>query len=199
MNQKKTIKYLTPSDSVSMKELMRGNETVSSILMGFHLDDFLRERISDEKNANRVSESESPFQRDPKEISNIVIRERVLQMLYSASLRKRLLGNNQLESATSRATEDERVRIALLLVETHSKYKNNNKQTPLSPASKLCLSIFRQYLRKEKIPLDELDSLISEIEPLSMFIKSDRQPLEVRVPLDPVVVSPKSIRCLIGT
>ena len=197
MNQKKTIKYLTPSDSDSMKELMRGNETVSSILMGFHLDDFLRERVSDEKNANRVSESESPFQRDPKEISNIVIRERVLQMLYSASLRKRLLGNNQLESATSPASEDERVRNRSLEEETHSKQKQ--QQTPLSPASKLCLSIFRQYLRKEKIPLDELDSLISEIEPLSMFTKSDRKPVEVRVPLDPIGVSPRSIRCLIGT
>lgn len=197
MNQKKTIKYLTPSDSDSMKELMRGNETVSSILMGFHLDDFLRERISDEKNANRVSESESPFQRDPKEISNIVIRERVLQMLYSASLRKRLLGNNQLESATSPASEDERVRNRSLEEETHSKQKQQQK--PLSPATKLCLSIFRQYLRKEKIPLDELDSLISEIEPLSMFTKSDRKPVEVRVPLNPIGVSPRSIRCLIGT
>ena len=50
---------------------------------GFSSDDFLPQRIP-KKDGNRVAESESPFQRDPKEISNIVIRERVLQMLYSA-------------------------------------------------------------------------------------------------------------------
>ena len=81
--------YLISSESVSKIKEME----VSSILMRFHQDQFLSEFVSTTSNDSKTGVKDSPFQRDPNEISDIVVKERVLQMLYSASLRKRLLGN----------------------------------------------------------------------------------------------------------
>ena len=167
---------LKTTDSM-MKELMIGNESVSSVLMRFHQNDFLSEREVSE--TTKTPEFDSPFRRDPKEISNIVIREQVLQMLYSASLRKRLLGN-QYDSVKSGVSE------------------RDENDIP-SSASKLCLHLLRQYLKKDKIPLDALNHVISEIEPLSLFRKINRQSVEIGVPLDPLQVSPRDVRRLIGS
>jgi len=168
--------YLISSESVSKIKEME----VSSILMRFHQDQFLSEFVSTTSNDSKTGVKDSPFQRDPNEISDIVVKERVLQMLYSASLRKRLLGNRNDKISSSM-------------------YETPPKTTAASPGSKLCLKILRQLLlQTNTIPLEDLNNLLSEIKPLSMFREVHRKASEIGVPLDPTKVSPSEACCLIG-